>query len=135
MFRRKFDLPPLTIIEMINRYQAGESLRPIAKDHGMSVRTLARIMKRYVSENNIRLRGAMGMSGPMTREKHLLISSQGGVQAHACGRGHKFTTEQAITAGRKGGLATQQKNNKGNDYTTYETPMAEEQVCQPTGQL
>lgn len=34
------------------------------------------------------------------------IASDGGKQAHACGKAHEFTSEEARDAGRKGGQAT-----------------------------
>lgn len=41
----------------------------------------------------------------MDADKKRLISSKGGKAAHAKGTAHKFTREEAIAAGRKGGLA------------------------------
>jgi uncharacterized protein len=41
------------------------------------------------------------------------ISRKGGVAAHRLGKGHKFTSEEARAAGRKGGKASQEaKRNK-----------------------
>lgn len=40
----------------------------------------------------------------MARRKQREIASQGGKAAHASGRAHKWTKEQAREAGRKGGL-------------------------------
>lgn len=37
------------------------------------------------------------------------IASKGGKSAHAKGLAHKFTSEEAREAGRKGGLKTQEK--------------------------
>ncbi len=39
-------------------------------------------------------------------EQRRQISSVGGKAAHAKGRGHEFTTEEARAAGHKGGLAS-----------------------------
>lgn len=41
----------------------------------------------------------------MSPERHREIASMGGKTAHATGKAHKFTSEQAREAGRKGGLA------------------------------
>ncbi len=41
----------------------------------------------------------------MTPEKQREIASMGGKAAHAVGRAHEFTTDEARSAGRKGGEA------------------------------
>jgi len=41
----------------------------------------------------------------MTAEKRSEIASKGGKRAHELGRAHKFTSEEASKAGKKGGLA------------------------------
>jgi general stress protein YciG len=48
-----------------------------------------------------RPRGFAGMDPAKVRE----ISSKGGRAAHAQGTAHKFTTEEARAAGKKGGVA------------------------------
>ena len=40
-------------------------------------------------------------------EKQAEVARQGGIAAHANGKGHEFTAEEARAAGRKGGLAAQ----------------------------
>jgi general stress protein YciG len=45
----------------------------------------------------------------MKREDRVKIASKGGKAAHALGRAHVFTTEEAQAAGRKGGLAVRTK--------------------------
>ena len=42
----------------------------------------------------------------MDPEKQKKIASQGGKAAHQSGNAHEFTSEEARTAGRKGGLAS-----------------------------
>ncbi|RZK31312.1 MAG: general stress protein [Hymenobacter sp.] len=37
------------------------------------------------------------------------LATEGGKASHASGRGHKWTTEQAREAGRKGGLISRRK--------------------------
>ncbi len=44
----------------------------------------------------------------MDSAKHREAASKGGRTTHAKGRAHKFSREEAIVAGRKGGLATSQ---------------------------
>lgn len=39
----------------------------------------------------------------MTKEKRTAIASKGGRAAHAVGRAHEWTVEEARAAGRKGG--------------------------------
>jgi general stress protein YciG len=41
----------------------------------------------------------------MDPEKVKAISSKGGKAAHVAGTAHEFTREEAVAAGRKGGLA------------------------------
>jgi general stress protein YciG len=41
----------------------------------------------------------------MPRERQREIASKGGKAAHAAGKAHEFTSEQAREAGRKGGVA------------------------------
>jgi general stress protein YciG len=43
----------------------------------------------------------------MTQERQREIASLGGKAAHAKGRAHVFTTEEARIAGRKGGIVSQ----------------------------
>jgi uncharacterized protein len=42
----------------------------------------------------------------MDQEKQRIIASKGGKAAHAKGRAHEWTTEEAREAGRKGGAAS-----------------------------
>lgn len=51
------------------------------------------------------LRGFASMDPQRLRE----ITSMGGKAAHKAGRAHKFTSEEARAAGRKGGLARRKK--------------------------
>ena len=41
----------------------------------------------------------------MTAEKRAEISRKGGTAAHAAGSAHRFTSDEAKAAGKKGGLA------------------------------
>lgn len=45
----------------------------------------------------------------MSKERQKEIASRGGIEAHKKGKAHEFTTSEARTAGRKGGLARQGK--------------------------
>lgn len=45
----------------------------------------------------------------MTPEQRRAIASLGGKAAHAKGKAHEFTPEQAQKAGQKGGLARRRK--------------------------
>jgi general stress protein YciG len=54
-----------------------------------------------VKESRIHLRGLASASP----EKRAQIAAMGGRKAHELGKAHKFTSEQAREAGRKGGLS------------------------------
>ncbi|MCC2546683.1 hypothetical protein LJY25_09540 [Hymenobacter sp. BT175] len=41
------------------------------------------------------------------------IASEGGKASHESGRGHRFTSEEARAAGRKGGQASRVRSNQG----------------------
>ncbi|UYZ63603.1 KGG domain-containing protein [Hymenobacter weizhouensis] len=41
------------------------------------------------------------------------IASEGGRASHQSGRGHRFTSEEARAAGRKGGQASRGRSNQG----------------------
>ncbi|HEX8350254.1 MAG TPA: KGG domain-containing protein [Hymenobacter sp.] len=41
------------------------------------------------------------------------IASEGGKASHESGRGHRFTSEEARAAGRKGGQASRGRGNQG----------------------
>jgi len=47
------------------------------------------------------IRGFAGMD----KETKFRVQSMGGKAAHAQGKGHEFTHEEAVAAGRKGALA------------------------------
>ncbi|SRR5258706_9476514 len=57
--------------------------------------------------SNERLRGFASMD----REQRRQIASKGGKAAHRLGRAHKYTSEQAREAGRKGGIAVSQNRD------------------------
>lgn len=50
-----------------------------------------------------------GFAAMKDKERMLAICSAGGKAAHAKGTAHEFTREEAIAAGRKGGVAAQAK--------------------------
>ena len=52
-----------------------------------------------------------GFAG-MSLEKRRAIASLGGKAAHAQGRAHKFTSEEAQVAGRKGGMISKRGRRK-----------------------
>jgi general stress protein YciG len=47
----------------------------------------------------------------MDKEQRRLIASKGGKAAHRLGRAHKYTSEQARAAGRKGGISVSQNRD------------------------
>jgi hypothetical protein len=54
----------------------------------------------------------------MDADKRSRIASQGGKAAHAQGKAHKFTPEEARIAGRKGGLAPHRSRDYANSLGT-----------------
>lgn len=52
-----------------------------------------------------------GFAG-MTKERIAEISAKGGRAAHAAGRAHRFTSDEAESAGRKGGFVAQERRRK-----------------------
>lgn len=50
-------------------------------------------------ESNLKRRRGFALLSPERRQE---IASQGGQAAHACGRAHRFTAEEARAAGRRG---------------------------------
>mgnify|MGYP002360095298 FL=1 len=51
----------------------------------------------------------------MDRRKVSEIASKGGKAAHTAGTAHKFSSDEAKVAGRKGGLAPHKKRGVGSD--------------------
>lgn len=56
----------------------------------------------------------------MDPEKQREIASEGGKAAHASGRAHEFTSEEAAAAGRKGGKASARKRGNRNNQESNE---------------
>jgi general stress protein YciG len=48
----------------------------------------------------------------MNRDKQREIASKGGKAAHAKGRAHEWTAEEAREAGRKGGIASHRRRRE-----------------------
>jgi general stress protein YciG len=68
----------------------------------------------------------------MDPEKRRAISRKGGKAAHARGRAHVFTTEEARAAGRKGG-AEVHRRGRAHRFTTEEATAAGRKVHRRTG--
>lgn len=49
----------------------------------------------------------------MSREKVQAIARRGGIAAHATGRAHRFTSDEARAAGKKGGRAPHVRRGRG----------------------
>jgi len=56
----------------------------------------------------------------MDPAKHRLIASQGGKASHESGRGHRFTSEKARAAGRKGGRVLGKRHPPGGVTSSVE---------------
>jgi hypothetical protein len=63
----------------------------------------------------------------MTPEKQREIASKGGRAAHQKGTAHEWTSEEARTAGRKGGQVS-----RGGRGKLPETPMVAAELTQPS---
>jgi general stress protein YciG len=50
----------------------------------------------------------------MNRDKQREIASKGGKAAHAKGRAHEWTAEEAREAGRKGGIASHRRRRESD---------------------
>jgi len=64
----------------------------------------------------------------MDPEKQRRIASKGGKAAHAKGRAHEWTVEEAREAGRKGGSASHRQSREGQDAQTP-PPQAESEMA------
>ncbi|TGE06559.1 KGG domain-containing protein [Hymenobacter fodinae] len=60
--------------------------------------------------SNTSKRGFASMDPELQRR----IASEGGRASHQSGRGHRFTSEEARAAGRKGGQASRNTNTNNN---------------------
>lgn len=67
----------------------------------------------------------------MDPAKHREIASSGGKSAHAQGRAHRWTKEEAAEAGRKGGKAAHEKGT-AHKWTSEEAMAARERRQQPS---
>jgi uncharacterized protein len=54
----------------------------------------------------------------MNRDKQREIASKGGKAAHAKGRAHEWTAEEAREAGRKGGMASHRRRQSEQSAAT-----------------
>ena len=59
----------------------------------------------------------------MNRDKQREIASKGGKAAHAKGRAHEWTKEEAREAGRKGGMASQRAKRDESRQAPWEPGM------------
>ena len=64
---------------------------------------------KQTSSSGKSLRGFAAMDPAEQRR----IASEGGKASHESGRGHRFTSEEARAAGRKGGQASRGRSNQG----------------------
>lgn len=75
------------------------SISTIANSAATAAKSATRPANRVGTKSR---RGFAAMS-PETQRR---IASEGGKASHASGRGHRFSTEEARDAGRKGGLVS-----------------------------
>ena len=67
----------------------------------------------------------------MSPEKQRSIASLGGKAAHVQGTAHRFTREEAVIAGRKGGTAPRTPRPRGDALQEQDASRAEE-MSQPS---
>lgn len=83
----------------------GETLRLLVQwDGGGSLEAPADVFRKI---------GTLRGFAAMDREKARAIASKGGKAAHAQGTAHRFTSEEAREAGRKGGIAPHRRRGRG----------------------
>ncbi len=59
----------------------------------------------------------------MNRDKQREIASKGGKAAHAKGRAHEWTKDEAREAGRKGGVASQRAKHDETQEPSWPQPI------------
>jgi general stress protein YciG len=62
----------------------------------------------------------------MNRDKQREIASKGGKAAHAKGRAHEWTAEEAREAGRKGGIASHRRRRESDTPIPVTPPPADQ---------
>jgi general stress protein YciG len=66
----------------------------------------------------------------MNRDKQREIASKGGKAAHAKGRAHEWTAEEAREAGRKGGIASHRRRREGESTDAPAPPDVDPSISQ-----
>ena len=72
--------------------------------------TIAKVANRPANRVGTKSRRGFAAMSPETQRR---IASEGGKASHASGRGHRFSTEEARDAGRKGGLISRRGKSDG----------------------
>jgi hypothetical protein len=68
--------------------------------------------QRTISSKGGKAAHATGRAHEFTREEAAVAGAKGGKASHAKGVGHQFTSEEARVAGRKGGRARARQRRK-----------------------
>ena len=90
------------------RTEAGDNSRPMTAPHCVRVVAPAPTVGHVVHERAVGYASGMASNrgfASMDAEKQREIASKGGKAAHAQGRAHEFSKEEAREAGGRGGLA------------------------------
>lgn len=82
-------------------WEMGHTQKEIAHLTQTSQANVSYHLRNASQPSRIHLRGFASMD----KEKHLRIASQGGKKAQLLGVAHNFNHEEAVVAGRKGGIA------------------------------
>jgi general stress protein YciG len=92
-------------LEIVRLRESGLTLTEIARRVGVSGSSAARALSRQGRADLLGRRGFAAMPAERRRE----LASIGGKAAHALGRAHEFTAEEAREAGRKGGRVSRRR--------------------------
>ena len=77
----------------------------------LSVATAPKTNTRPANRVGTKSRRGFAAMSPETQRR---IASEGGKASHASGRGHRFSTDEARDAGRKGGLVSRRGKTTGS---------------------
>ncbi len=94
----------------VSRKGTHQTARLCIRETEQTSTRLKRKRVEHMQTNKGRGRGFASMSPEKKRE----IASKGGKAAHAMGTAHKWTSEEAQAAGRKGGSISRRRPKSGN---------------------
>jgi hypothetical protein len=102
MAKRGRTVTPEQQRQAVALYAEGLTQVEVAAQLGLSAYLVARALR----EAGVQVRRGFGV---MDRKRLRAVSAAGGRAAHALGRSHRFTSEEAAVAGSKGGKAAHER--------------------------